>query len=513
MMAERSGDYDVIVIGAGASGLAAAYELHRGGCRRFVLLEAGERVGGALKTDHVGDFIVEGGPDSFLTHKPAVADLCRELGMRNALVPSNEAGRRTLLFRRGRLYELPDGWQFLAPARLWPALRTPLLSTRTKWRLAREIFAPPADRAEDGDESVAAFVRRHFGDETLEVIAAPLLAGVYGGDPEQLSIRSVLPRFAEMGARGSIVRQLLKARGKVGRQAGDDSDVTRRSSGPPAMAQRATGDETQRENPSLPNGKPAAGATGMALFSTLRDGMESLALHLLAEIGADRVRTLTTVLRIGGGDGGYAVHLASGEVLRSRAVILATPAWAAAEMLREAAPALAETLLRIPYSSALTVSLGWQRAPALPNAFGFLVPRTERLRMLACTFAHRKFPGRLPEGAALLRCFYGGATDPTILSLDDGEALATAQRELRAVLGPIGTPDFLRISRWPRMMAQYTVGHAARLARIAELAETQPGLHLAGNAYRGIGVPDCIESGRAAARAALKRPSGRAVTP
>jgi oxygen-dependent protoporphyrinogen oxidase len=478
----------IAVLGGGITGLSAAYAVARarlaGVPVEELLIEARERVGGSIQTERVEGFLIEGGPDSFITEKPEAAALCRELGLGDSLLGSNDAGRRTYILYQGRLVPLPDGLMLLVPTRVWPMLTTPLLPFRSKLAMAAEFFAKPpmAGNGAARDESVASFVGRHFGDAMNENIADPLLAGVFGGDSSALSIRSVLPRFHAMEQKhGSLTRATLKA-----------------------MRQR----NARAREPS------ASGATEAAptLFMTLRDGLGRIVEALMQHLELSRVFLGQSVLAIepfdrGAGCRAYRIRCGGGVVYDADSVILALPAYQGARLVSPFDPVLARLLESIPYSSAMTVSMGYDtRALAqLPPGFGFLVPRKEKRRLLACTFVHGKFNHRAPLGHALLRCFLGGSRDPEVLDdLGDREAVDLCRRELRAILNLDASPRLYRIYRWPRSMPQYEVGHSERVSSIGQRLGNHPGLFVAGNAYSGIGISDCIRTGKAAAEQALR---------
>ncbi len=466
----------IVVIGGGMSGLSATYTLARarraGAPVEETLVESAPRLGGVVQTGHAEGCVLEAGPDSFLAEKPEAAALARELGLGEALRGSNDGARRTYILHRGRLRPLPEGLMLLVPTRLWPIASTRLLPLGAKLGMARELFRrPPAHPAED--ESVADFVRRHFGAAMLDNIAAPLLAGVYGGDSERLSVRSVLPRFWKMEREhGSLTRATLGAMRK----------------------------RRRRSTPAPP------------LFMTLQGGLAQLAEKLRAQLEgsrlllgrrAERLEILPDAPRAR-----WRVHLEGDETLEADGVVLSLPAAAAARLLESAHPKLAALLGAIPYTSAMTVTLGYEagQAAGLPPGFGFLVPAQEKRRLLACTFVHRKFPGNVAKDRALLRCFLGGARDPAALEMSDEEVLATVRRELEEILRFSPPPRFVRVHRWKDSMAQYVIGHAARLKAIHEELERFPGVALAGNAYSGIGISDCIRTGRAAAERLLAHP-------
>lgn len=464
----------IVVVGGGISGLTAAFTLARarrdGAPVEEHLVEAAPRLGGVIQSERVEGCVVEAGPDSFLTEKPEAAALARELGLGDLLAGSNDGERRTCILLGGKLQPLPDGLLLLVPTRVWPVVTSQLLPFLSKIAMAGEWFRRPPKNGPQ-DESVADFVCRHFGRALLENIADPLLAGVYGGDSERLSVRSVLPRFWQMERQhGSLTRATLRA-----------------------MRQRQAGNS---------GAKPP-------LFMTIQGGLSQLTTKLTTEVEPSRVlagRSVEIIERAASAEAGrYRVRLRGGGLLDADAVILALPAQAAARLLPALGSALVALLGGIPYSSAMTVSLGFraQQVAALPPGFGFLVPCKEKRRLLACTFLHRKFPQNVAEGKALLRCFLGGSRDPEALGLGDGEVLTLVRRELREILNLTAEPHFTRIHRWPGSMAQYVVGHAERLAAIESELEKLPGVFLAGNAYSGIGISDCIRTGKAAAARAL----------
>ena len=457
----------IAIIGGGISGLAAAFALEPERCAGaidYVVFESSPRLGGVLVTDRVDGCLVEAGPDSFLTEKPWASDLCRELGLGDQLIGSNDADRKTYILVNGKLVVIPDGLMFMVPTKILPAVLSPLFSFSTKLRMAREWFHPP--HKANGDETVASLVNRHYGPEMVDRLADPLLSGVYGGEASQLSVRAVLPRFADMESQhGSLGRAMLAARRK--------------------MAHAST-------------------APAKPLFTSLKDGMQQMVDALLGRLPAASLRPGTAVQSIQPQAGGWVVSAGYGSD-HFDAVIVATPAQAAARLLQIATPDIASELRSINYSSSVTLTLGYDQSvrASLPPGFGFLVPRSEGKRMLAATFVHNKFPHRAPEDRALLRCFLGGARDEAILQVSDEDILRIARDELRQIIGLTAEPRFARVYKWPGAMAQYSVGHLERLDRIEGLAAQLPGLALAGTGYRGIGVPDCVRSGTAAASKTL----------
>ena len=458
----------IAIIGGGISGLSAAFELEEqrraGAPLEYVLYESSPNLGGVLRTEHVDGCLVEAGPDSFLTEKPWAAKLCRQIGLSDQLIGSNDTKRKTYILVKNRLTVLPDGLMFMVPTKILPVIFSSLFSVRMKLRMAREWFHPP--HKANGDESVAALVERHYGAEMVERIADPLLSGVYGGEAAQLSVRAVLPRFAEMESKyGSLGRAMLAARKKI------------------ASA-------SQGHKPPL--------------FTSLRNGMQQMVDALLERLSMEALLTNTVVQAVQPQESGWTVS-AGLQSDHFDAVIVATPAQAAAELLHIASAELASELNGIQYSSSVTVALGYDRKvrESLPPGFGYLVPRSESKRMIAATFLHNKFPHRAPEDRALVRCFLGGVRDEQALDLSEDEILRIVREELRSILSLTAEPLFARIHKWKSAMAQYSVGHLERLERIERMRQQLPGLALAGNGYRGVGVPDCVRSGRQAAKDVL----------
>jgi oxygen-dependent protoporphyrinogen oxidase len=478
---ERDLTMRTAIIGGGIAGLAAAYELEQarvaGAEVEYTLFEARERLGGSLSTEMVAGVVLERGPDSFISEKPAAAALCRELGLGDDLTPSNDTARKTYIVVRNRLVPLPDGLMFLVPTKLIPTALTRLFSLPTKMRMGLELLLPPRPSGLP-DETVAALVARHFGQEAVERLADPLLSGIYGGDATQLSARAVLPRMVEMEEQyGSLTRGMLAAHRKM-----------------KAMV--------KAKAPAAGAAKPAP----RAIFTTLRGGLQQMIDALEERLHPAWVRRSTTVSGLKRTAAGWRIE-ANGQAEDFDAVILAAPAWAVSELLRGADAELSAELGGIPYSSSITVNLVYDEAKlgTLPEGFGFLVPASEGRAMLACTFVHRKFLGRTPPGKAVLRAFLGGMRNEALLTESDEVLVAMVRRELEGILGAKAVPQTLapeqtQVARWRRAMAQYAPGHLERVKRINARVAALPGLRLAGNAYDGIGIPDCIRLGRKAAK-------------
>jgi protoporphyrinogen/coproporphyrinogen III oxidase len=439
----------VIIVGGGIAGLSAAYDLANAGVAH-TLIEKQSRVGGVIETRQWEDCVMECGPDSFISAKPEAMKLIQELGLAGDVIGSNDEQRVTYIQRHGKLVRLPEGTTMFVPTRPSSMLASPLVGWGTKVRMGMEFFRGPKTYP---DRSVSEFVTDHFGRETLDYLAEPLLSGVYGGDPDQLSVASVLPRFVEMErTKGSLARTLMAAR---------------------------TG--AKRSEP---------------LFRTLKSGLGCL---------VDRLAAKATVVHgaaeaIERREGGFRVRV-HGDWMEADQLVVACPAWAAGDLLCDVDSRLASLLRMIPYTSSAIAQMVFRASEfdGQRAGTGFLVPRAERKRLMACTFVGTKFPHRVPADKITLRCFFGGAGNEAVLGESDESLITIAREELRTILGLTVAPIYTGVYRWPRAMAQYIVGHGARLKEIESHASAIPGLHLAGNAYTGIGIPDCIRMGRQAA--------------
>ena len=446
----------VAIVGGGISGLATAYYLK---CRGIesTLIERSERLGGLIKTDIVAGCTLEAGPDSYLSSKPAVTELARELsGPRGEIggdiVSPNAAARRIFILRSGRLMPFPRGMSMMAPGEWLPAMRSDLFSTRTKLRFVAERFSRPRKRADD--ISVGELVGEHFGPEVLEYVADPLLVGVYGGDAARLSAESVLPRFMAYEQRyGSLIRGV------------------------------------KQDKPTASGG----------LFLSFRDGMQTLtdavaralgaAVTVVHEEATAVVRTNQWQVRVGR------------ELVSAEHLVLACPAHVCAGLLKDSASEAANLLAQIPYSSAIVVTLlydaGEVRHPL--DGFGFLVPRSERQTVAAATWINTKFPSRVAPGLVAIRVFIVASDAVRLSGVPDGDLVRLAAADLRRVMGLGAEPRHSAVYRWPASMPQYVVGHRARMQTLETAMANYPGLYLVGNAYEGVGVPDCVRLAQRAA--------------
>lgn len=465
----------IVIVGGGITGLAAAFRLQRlaaGSSTRIVLFEASERLGGKIWTEEAHGCILELGPDIFLARKPRGVGLCRELGLEDRLRPTNPAVRGSYLNRGAHLYPLPNGLSGMIPTRLAPLLRSPLLSWRGKARILGDLVRPP--RKGDDDESIGAFIRRRLGREAFEALVDPLLGGIYGGGGDTLSLAATFPQLRDLErAHGSLIRGLLA-----------------------------------RKRTALP-------ATGAA-FVTLAGGMEELVRTLARRLDGVAIHRGTPVTALRPAGDGFTVETPAGSE-RADAVVVAAPAPVAARLTAPFAPLLNEALQGIAYGSTATLSLAYRAAdvPRSLDAYGYIVPATEGRPVLACTWTSTKIPGRAPDGTALFRLYVGRAGQEAVLDADDDTLVRLAREELRATLGVTAAPLFARLHRWRGAMPQYRLGHPERLERIRRHLAGWPGLALAGAAYRGVGIPDCIHDGEQAAEQvwhALTTPS-RTVNP
>ena len=466
----------LVVVGAGISGLAAAHRAverarEQGRPLELTVLEGADRVGGTIQTEQRDGFLVECGPDSFLSEKPWALALCQRIGLEERLIRTDDRLRRTFVVWDGRLHPLPEGFQLLAPTRLAPLLASRLFSWPGKLRMGCDLVLP---RGGDPDESLGAFVRRRLGREALERVAQPLVAGIYTADPDELSLAATMPRFLEMERRErSVILALWRA------------------------ARRAPAEH--------------AGASGArwSLFVTFARGMEELVQALVGRLPAGAVRLKERVVGVARDDGGrWRVATAGGAAYEADALVLAPEAHQAARMLRYVDPGLAHLLEGIPHASSATVSLAYRRAEVGHplDGFGFVVPHVARRPIIACTFSSVKYAGRAPADHVLLRVFLGGALNEAVLEGDDAALVATAREQIGPLLGITAAPALARVTRHLHAMPQYHVGHEARATAIEQAVARHPGLELAGGAYRGVGIADCVRSGEAAAERVLGDP-------
>lgn len=488
---QTNGEVHVAIVGAGITGLAAAHRIiSTNPAAKVTLFEASDRLGGIIRTEHADDYLMELGPDSFITNKPGGIQLCEEIGFTPQLIPTDNTFRRSLVLRKGKPQPVPDGFMLMAPANPWAIATTPVLSIGGKLRLLKEIFV--AAKTTDDDESLANFVRRRFGKETLERLVQPLVGGIYTSDPEKLSLKATLPRFLDMEREfGSVTKATLteqKRQKAKSRQPG--------SSGAAAEARSGSG-------------------ARYGLFTTPVAGLSSLVEALeqnLCSSGRVTICTSTPLHSVNQSStsaasshtvaGNWTIQLADKTSHNFDAVVVTLPTHKAAELLpAEQFSNLRNSLNAIEYaSSAIVVSGHRLNDFAHPlDAFGLVVPAIENRKVLAVSFTSRKFPNRAPDGHVLLRTFVGGAMQPELLQQSDEEMSASVSSELKNILGMKAAPQFSRVVRYNHAMPQYHVGHLDLVAQIENQISQFPGLQLAGSAYHGVGIPDSIASGRTAA--------------
>jgi protoporphyrinogen/coproporphyrinogen III oxidase len=464
------------VVGGGIAGLAAAHHLveiaqTEQRAIELMLFEARPRLGGSIATERTDGFVIEAGPDSFLSEKPWALALCERIGASARLVGTREEYRRTYVVHGGKLHPLPDGFLLLAPTRFLPLVTSRLFSWPGKLRMGLDLVLPRGP--EVPDESLGSFVTRRLGREALERVAQPLVGGIYSADPDSLSLAATMPRFLAMEREHrSVILAMWRARRRM------------------AAGARST-----------------SGAR-WSLFVSFDDGMQSLVDLLAARLPQGTVRTETPVRSLERDrESGWRLN---GEV-GCDAVVLAGAAHASAGLLDPVDAQLATELRAIEYASSATVTLVYreQDVPRELDGFGFVVPLIEKRSIVACTFSSLKYPGRAPAGYLLMRAFVGGATQQHLFEQDDETMDAAVRGEVKALLGVTTRPVLLRIHRHAQAMPQYHVGHLDRLRRIDGRVSQLPGLAVAGNAYRGVGIPDCVHTGEMAARAVFEFVRGK----
>jgi oxygen-dependent protoporphyrinogen oxidase len=452
----------VAIVGGGVAGLAAAYELARlardGAEVQGVLFEASTRLGGIVETVREGGFVIECGPDAWVSEKPWARELAEELGLGDEVMTSNDAGRKTYVLVDKKLRAMPDGMRMMVPSDLDALDTSELFSAEAKQAYHDEIGRGEELRASapERDESVAEFVRRHFGEEVLEKIGAPLLSGVFGGDVAKLSVHAVMSPFVAMEREhGSLIA---------------------------ALQAKATASKSS------------------PVFTTLRSGMGTLVDRMIAATPEDWVRLAAEVSFVSYGEEGWLVGTGRG-VERFDAVMMAAPIDVARSLLGPVDERAAQ-LMEMEASSAVVVGFGFADAArfAVPPGFGFLVPRGSDNLLLACTFVDQKFDDRVPQGGRLIRVFFGGRAADRLMRCGNDETAAVARLELAQILGPLPEPQMTVVRRWPRSLPQYGVGHLKRMKELGERVGALDGLWLLGNGYRGVGLPDLIRDARAAAR-------------
>ena len=464
------------VVGGGITGLTAAYCLYQAAQQQNLplelkLLEATDCVGGLIQTTTENGFVMERGPDAFITTKPWAFQLCQDLGIADQLISPNPNFPRSFIVRAGKLYPVPEGFYLMAPTALWPFVITPIFSWRGKLRMAMDLFLPPS--VQDADESLEDFVVRRLGREAFERMAQPMIGGIYSANPKELSLKATMPQFLQLEQRfGSIIRALVET----------------------TSARRA-------------------GGARYSIFRTFPTGMRTLVDRLVQTLPLSSVQTKVTVIGLRRQQGEeedqtlpkWEIHCDDGQSLVVDAVCMALPAVQTAKLLTSFVPEVAKLLKTIPYTSSATINLAFERSQIghRLDGMGFVVPAIENQSITACTFSSLKFPHRAPEGKVLLRAFAGGALQQDLLERSDPDLLESVLSDLRQLLQIEGIPIFSRITRWTAS-PQYHLGHLDRISQIETEVSKIHGLELAGNAFHGVGIPDCVRSANQAAGAILQ---------
>ena len=466
----------IVIIGGGITGLSAAYRLSELSSERncpldVTLIEARDRLGGVIHTIKHDGFLIDSGPDNFVTAKPWALALAGRLGLESELLSTNEAHRRALVVRRSKLMPIPEGFLLMAPTKFMPLITSRLFSLPGKLRMAIELFLPA--REENEDESLASFVTRRFGGEALDRVVQPLISGIYTARPERLSLRATMPRFLDLEAKYGSVIKGMRSEGKRYKAKGSGARY--------------------------------------GMFVTFRDGLQTLVNALRDHLNHVSFRLNEPVARVHKKAGGAAipcwnVELDHGESVEADGIIISGPSRHAAGLLTGVDTELAEQLSTIQYASSAVVHFAYRRERvAHPlDAFGFVVPISERRNIIAASFSSIKYAGRAPRGYVLLRAFMGGALHPEMMQRDDKGLIMAARRDLDNLLGITTAPHFALVHRWPQSMAQYDVGHLERVAAIRRRISEHKGLQLGGNGFEGVGIPDCVRAGERAAEELLE---------
>ena len=468
----------IIIIGGGIAGLAAAFRIQReikeGANLECILLEGSNHFGGKISTEKLDGFIIERGPDSFISQKPAAIQLCKQLGLEDRLTGTNPGAPSTFVYTGGKLVTMPDGLSLMIPTKFLPFALTPLFSLPGKIRMAFDLLIPK--KQDNGDESLASFVRRRMGEEALNKMAEPMLAGIYASDPEKMSITSTFPMFVETEKKYRSLILGMLARKK-------------------AMLMNAV------KRPS----------SAYSLFMTLKDGLGEMVDAVIKKSPDIQFKSGTKVVGIERNKEKWHLKLDDGSENQVDAVIVATPGTVTAKLLQNITPDSAELLNSIHYVSTATVTLGYKKEGFSHSldGFGFVVPKAEGCSILACTWTSSKFPHRAPKDYVMLRCYVGGALQEEIAEKDTETLETLVRKDLQQIMGITETPVFCKVFKNNKSNVQYHVNHSQKIDSIMEDLKNYPGLFLAGSAYRGIGIPDCIQNGNLAAESALKFVNGK----
>ncbi len=468
----------VVIVGGGITGLATAYYLQERAKEEdeidFILLERRDRLGGVIVSEKVDDFIIEGGPDTFVSEKPWTAKLSKELGIENRLLNSNEDIRRTFILSNGELKGMPEGIMMMVPIKIIPFLKSDLISWPGKIRASFDLFLPKKNYK---DESLESFVKRRLGNEILEKIAEPLVAGIHACEPENMSLKSTFPRFIEYEKKyGSLIRGISASRKRM--------------------------EKMREKNKSVEK---------MAFFMSFKDGMQEIIDALVSALDEEKIFLNKKVVRVGKVETSnapqYYVYVEGEPPIRADAVVFTSPSYITAEILKDFDRPLADKLNEITWVSSATISLGYLKSDIKHplRGFGFVVPRVENRKIKAVSWNTSKFNHRAPEGYVLLRCFVGGPRKEEYVDLDDESLIELVRGELKDIMGIDAEPVITRVYRWKKEMPQYTVGHGERVKAIEEMSSKYPGLYIIGSSYYGVGISDCIHSGELTAEKIIEQ--------
>lgn len=468
----------IVIIGAGISGLSTAYFLKENSTEQLdiTIVEKKPTLGGNINTQRFDKYLVEGGPDSFLSEKPWAMALCKRIGLTGELLATNEEHQKTYIYSKKKLHPMPEGLILMIPTKVMPLLYSSLLSLPGKIRMGLELFIPR--RKSTSDESFGHFVKRRLGKEALNKIAEPFIAGVHGGDPDKMSIKASFPKFVAMEEEhGSLIKGMITRMAQF-----KNTTQTRRTSDKEQSPGRVT------------------------MFMSLKGGMSTLVDTLLEKIEDVEIKKETTVTEIGNSDGGYTVSLEGENSIDADAVVICTPAYSASTIFRDFNRSLHEKLLTIPYASTSTISMSFKRSQIKNSidGFGFVVPKAEGKRIIGSTWSSIKWAGRAPEDELLLRCFVGGSLHEKLLENSDDEVMAMVLEDLKSIMDIEGEPVMKRMFRYKKAMPQYTIGHEDRVEGIEHELHAYNGLFLTGSAYHGIGISDTVREAESTAHKVLE---------
>ena len=490
----------IVIIGGGIAGLSTAHgileQCSEEGLKdlEVTILEGKERLGGNIGTERIGGYLIEGGPDCFLSEKPWAMALCRRIGLSDELLPTSTEHTRTFILSGGNLHPMPEGMILMVPTKFTPMITSRLITWPGKIRMGIELFIPK--KRDNKEESLGGFVRRRLGAEALDKIAEPLVAGVHGGDPETMSVQACFPKFLKMEQDyGSLIKGMITRMGEMRR----------------AIAAKKKAQPSVPEDKAKGPGSHGGGPPRVTMFMTLKGGLSTLIDRLRERVSAFNISTGAVVEGVEKveGDGGpsrYLVRVAGGPNLECDALVVATPSYVASGFVEPFDAGLSGELAAIEYASTITISLGYKRKDVGHplDGFGYVVPKSEGRKIMAASWTSVKFAGRAPDDSVLIRCFIGGAKNADLVDLPEEELKGLVKAELREVMGVSAEPEFLRLFKWPRSMPQYTLGHLGRIDSIEEKVKGHDGLFLTGAAYRGIGISDNVRNGEAAAGRVLE---------